>query len=754
MQAANPINRRTLSLLQIGLLVVVVALAVSVEALIVRAYLSNTRTADFFSEANFITTDLANLQREALLLQLETNLYFQDPDYGTNSLKLRRSLLSNQIRMQTGQAHDNLHVVNDLNAIRDSLNDYDALWAQIADGSGPDQASLEFQVYDVLSGLEKQIKAVYDREELHFSQATSTALDAQRTAALMLLSLAGLVLVLGIVLAISMARSLRALRLETIERTKAEESNRQLALTLERRVIERTTELSDALEQLEDVSRHKSEFLANMSHELRTPLNAIIGYSEMLQEEAEDAQEDRFVSDLQKIGSSGKHLLEMVNDVLDFAKIEAGKVELYLETFSVSQMLIDVAAVIQPLAEKNESRLDVQCEDNVGQMHADVTKVRQTLFNLLSNACKFTESGTIVLSASRSHEDGVDWISFSVADSGIGITPEQMSRLFQPFSQADSSTTRKYGGTGLGLVLSRNFCRMMGGDITVESEEGKGSTFTCTLPAEVQLAAVESVESTLAYEPGFALVIDDDVASQGLTKQLLIDAGFQVACSFSGAEGLQLAKELRPSVITLDVFMPGMDGWEVLAELKADPDLADIQVIMLTGAENEDLGLALGATDFLVKPLDSQRMASILERYRPKQGPYTALVVDDDIENRELMRRMLEKEGWAVLEAEDGSHALERLEEVLPDLILLDLIMPSMDGFEFLEELAQRDGWRSLPVVVITGRDIDAKDRKRLNGRIRKVIDKRSNGMQQVLQEIFGHLGADSRERETDDRSG
>lgn len=489
--AADLSHRRILSGWQIGLLGTVALLAVSVEVLVLRIYSDNSSTADYFSSTNFITTDLADLNREALLLQMESNRYFQHPDGGTQRLFLRRSLLSNQITMQTGQAHGRAEVVADLTGIRDILNEYDALWAQVGNDSTSAQADLETQINALLKHLERQIKAVYDREESNLVQATSDALDGQRTASLMLLALAGLVLVLGVVLAFSLTRTVRALRRQTIERARAEEANRQLAETLELRVIERTTELSDTLQQLEAASRHKSEFLANMSHELRTPLNAIIGYSEMLLEEAEAAQQAEFASDLQKIGTSGTHLLELVNEVLDFSKIESGKMELHLETFNVPQMLVGVADVVQPLAEKNESSLAVRCDDSVGSIHADLTKVRQTLINLVGNACKFTRRGSITLTATRSYQDGGDWISFSVADTGIGINAQQMSRLFQPFSQADSSTTRRYGGTGLGLVLSRQMCRMMGGDISVESQEGNGSTFICTLPAVVRPARSE-----------------------------------------------------------------------------------------------------------------------------------------------------------------------------------------------------------------------------------------------------------------------
>jgi signal transduction histidine kinase len=491
MTTINVPSRRTLSPVQIGLLVVVGLLALTVEALIMRAYFNSVNTAAFFREASYIVTNQANVQREALLLQVETDRVLHDPARSFNNLELRRSLLANQLRLQVAEARGDPHLTEALQEIGATLEEYDALLALLRADPASRRPDLNLQFEETLSRLERQVKAIYDSEEIGFFEATSEALQAQRTAELMLLALGAMVLFLGVALAVSISRTVRALRVEMAERIRAEEVNKQLAASLEHRVLERTAELTDALEQLEEVSRHKSEFMANMSHELRTPLNAIIGYSEMLQEQAEDLDQPDFIPDLQKVQTSGRHLLDLVNDVLDFSKIEAGKMELYLETFYVPKMVNDVASVIHPLAEKNANSLEVHCDINLGYMHVDMVKVRQTLFNLLSNACKFTERGTITLSVARSHADGVDWVNFKVSDTGIGITPEQMSKLFQPFSQADSSTTRKYGGTGLGLVVSRNFCRMMGGNITVECEEAKGSTFTCTLPAEITTPKAE-----------------------------------------------------------------------------------------------------------------------------------------------------------------------------------------------------------------------------------------------------------------------
>ena len=486
-------------------------------------------------------------------------------------------------------------------------------------------------------------------------------------------------------------------------------------------------ELEAKSRELEVASRHKSEFLANMSHELRTPLNAIIGYSEMLQEEAQDQNAEGFVPDLQRIHAAGKHLLELINAVLDLSKIEAGKMELYLESFDVGSLVRDVAAVLEPLAQKNANRLEVHCAPDVGAMRADLTKLRQALFNLLSNACKFTERGVVTVGVTRepaTAEEG-DSIVFAVQDTGIGMTPEQMARLFEEFGQADASTTRRYGGTGLGLALSRRLCRMMGGDITMVSEPGRGSTFTIRLPAEVR-EPVREVPAPTALAPlrdgaTHVLVIDDDAAVRDLMARFLGKEGFRVATAASGEAGLRLARELQPDVITLDVLMPGMDGWSVLAALKADAVLADIPVVMLTMLDDRNLGYALGAADYLTKPLDRERLVSVLGRYRQD---LPVLVVDDDPDFRDLARRTLEREGHTVIEADNGHAALARLRETTPGVILLDLMMPEMDGFDVVAAIRENEAWRTIPIVVITAKDLSPEDHERLNGYVARVLQK------------------------------
>jgi signal transduction histidine kinase/CheY-like chemotaxis protein len=547
----------------------------------------------------------------------------------------------------------------------------------------------------------------------------------------------------------SMAREIRS----------REESLAEWNRNLESTVTERTRDLVKAREAAEEASRTKSSFLANMSHELRTPMNAIIGYSEMLLEEAEDLEQEGFIPDLKKIHGAGKHLLGLINDMLDLSKIEAGKMTVYLEDFDISAMVGEVAATIQPLVAKNGNELVVNSPASLGKMRADITKVRQTLFNLLSNAAKFTNNGKVTLAVSIEDRAGAPQVFFRGADTGIGMTAEQMGKLFQAFVQADASTTRKFGGTGLGLAISRRFCQMMGGDITVTSEMGKGTVFTAVVPvravdetagaktasAKMSPAAPAPLAESISGDAPLILIVDDDPAVVDLLSRNLTRDGYRVRSVMDGREAVRLAKELQPRVITLDVMMPSMDGWSVLTALKADSATHDIPVVMVTIVDDRQIGFALGAADYITKPVDRDRLSAVLARYAKADAARLALVVDDLTDNRDLLRRALEGQGWSVVEAENGKEGLKRVDERIPGLILLDLMMPVMDGFEFLRELRARPGGRDVPVVVVTAKELSNDERAWLRNGVENIVQNNGTKAEELLTDLLSKIAAVSK---------
>jgi PAS domain S-box-containing protein len=512
--------------------------------------------------------------------------------------------------------------------------------------------------------------------------------------------------------------------------------------------------LLKAKEVAEEANRAKSAFLANMSHELRTPLNAIMGYSELLIEDMPDAGAEEFVDDVKKIYAAGKHLLGLINDVLDLSKIEAGKMTIYNETFEVMMILGEVTATLEPLMQSKHNRLEACYEGDLDTMYADLTKVRQILFNLLSNAAKFTEKGVIKLYAKRYMEDNLDWLRFRVEDQGIGMSSTQMEKLFQPFTQADASTTRKYGGTGLGLTITRRFVEMMGGHITVESEPGKGSAFTIYLPAyppdeaerllkQAQgIVSKEALEEQLAAShstsvKGTVLVIDDEAVVRDLLHSYITKLGYHVVIAECGDEGLRLAKEIKPQVITLDVMMPGMDGWMVLSALKNDLELAKIPVIMLSLVEDKSIGYSLGAAEYLTKPINRKHLAAVLEKYLGTDlNTRHVLLLEDDIDTRLMTGEILRRAGLHVSLAENGRDGLDHVITQQPDLILCDLMMPEMDGFEFVQRIRANPLWRHIPVVVLTAKDLSADERHFLNQQVQKVLQKGNYQRDDLLAEI------------------
>ena len=399
----------------------------------------------------------------------------------------------------------------------------------------------------------------------------------------------------------------------------------------------------------------------------------------------------------------------------------------FLEDVEVVPLLEEVRALIVPLAEKNGNVLELRLADDLGAIRTDRTKLKQSLLNVLSNGSKFTENGRLTLVSERFETDQ-PMIRFAISDTGIGMTEEQLGRLFQAFSQADSSTSKKYGGTGLGLAISRQFCQLLGGDITVASRPNEGSTFTITLPvrseATPQIKPADAPRIAAdANNAATILIVDDDPAARDLLAASLKSAGYRLVHATGGDEALDLARTIKPDAITLDVIMPKPDGWDVLSALKADADLCDIPVVMVSVAPDRSIGLSLGAVDVLTKPVDRARLIALIHRLVRREGP--VLVVEDDADTRDMMRNTVEKLALTVVEAANGRLALSWLtEHELPAMVVLDLMMPEMDGFEFLDAIAARPEWRDMPVIVVTAKQLTAAERERLSRQARKVMEK------------------------------
>ncbi|MBB4266230.1 hybrid sensor histidine kinase/response regulator [Roseospira visakhapatnamensis] len=563
--------------------------------------------------------------------------------------------------------------------------------------------------------------------------------------------------------------------------------------TLAKRVEERTAELlrknkalAVASEQAQAANIAKTQFVQVITHELRTPLNAIKGYNDMLLDTFEDEDDDDEEIDREEVlhclnqtRLAVRHNIDLVNQVLDFSSIEAGKLTVQPRTHDLREILAEIESTIFEYAKKNDNRVRLDIADGVGEIETDKTRLKQCLINVMGNACKFTEKGEITLSVDVRERSGVPWVRFVVRDTGVGIPPDKLQTIFEPFSQVDSSMSRKFPGTGLGLALVKKVVTMFGGRVWAESAEGQGSAFFIEVPrtlgagtvAEGAAAAAlappaQDPASPCTARPGapdaaadpardrtrpLVLLIDDDPAFHDRLRPALVDQGYRTAHAYNGEEGLAQARELAPLAILLDIIMPGKDGWQVLEEVKTDPALSRIPVVVATMAGNADLAITLGAADVFPKPLDADLLMACLDRWRFDGRSAHALVIDDDAFTRDLLRRGLEKHGWTVTEAADGRQGLAALESTgAPAVILLDLMMPEVDGFQVVRRLRERPDWAAIPVIVMTAKDLSREEQAFLNANVGSVLEKGTFEARALLAQIEGLVGVTA----TDDDAG
>ncbi len=522
---------------------------------------------------------------------------------------------------------------------------------------------------------------------------------------------------------------------------------------LEDKVKLRTVELERSNKALEKANRLKSEFLANMSHELRTPLNSIIGFSEIMIDQIYGDLNKKQSKFMENIHKSGIYLLELINGILDLSKVEAGKVKLNLSVFQIAQALKEVLNIIKPLAAKKNIIISYSIEKGINEVSADRLKYKQIMYNLLGNAIKFTPSGgSVTVSVTR---EG-NLLSTSVIDTGIGIKDDDVNKIFESFRQADGSTTRDFGGTGLGLTLTKQFVEIHGGEISVRSRVGEGSIFTFTIPLiekeqpepaikqkaqELSSSFDRAQAGETALNKDLVLVVEDDVDSNKLLSGYLHEAGFKTVQAYNGCDGLKMAKELKPFAITLDVMLPGMDGWEILKKLKSSADTKEIMVIIVSMTSNKELGYALGAIDSLTKPLSKKNLLETLAKHnyttKLKSGKVTILVVDDEPDCVDLLQASLEPEGFSVIKAYSGKDAIDLAEKYIPDLMILDLMMPEVSGFDVVHEIKLNPETRDIPIIIYTAKDITEKDKEILNGDIDKIVRKGEFIKEQFLEDLM-----------------
>ncbi|MGN6183839.1 MAG: response regulator [Thermoanaerobaculia bacterium] len=494
-----------------------------------------------------------------------------------------------------------------------------------------------------------------------------------------------------------------------------------------------TQELADANRRIQEADRLKSQFLANMSHELRTPMNSIIGFSEILTERLEGSVDPKHLGFLRHIHSSGQHLLGIINDILDLSKIEAGKMEVYAEFFSIAPVIDSVCNMMRGMTKSNPNFV-LEVAEELPQIETDLAKFKQILFNLLSNAVKFSPHRSPIIIRATLDSNA---ITVSVHDQGIGIDPVHHAMIFEEFRQVDGTARREFGGTGLGLALVKKFVELQGGTVALTSELGSGSTFSFTLPVRSRAAVVTRVPEQPQPPADRVLVVEDDPNAYNLLASAISSAGFLPIRAHHGDEALRLAKEARPVAVTLDLVLPGVDGWEVLKRLKTDDETRALPVVIISMVENRDLGIALGADDYFVKPVDRERLLARLRHLaRGEAEPKYLLIIDDDPAVHALLDEDLAGLGFEIARAYNGADGLQRAEERVPDVVILDLMMPGMSGFEVASALQTNVKTANVPIVVLTSKEITNEDRDQLHTKVATLVPKGNSAREQLVREI------------------
>ncbi|ADZ92461.1 hybrid sensor histidine kinase/response regulator [Marinomonas mediterranea] len=571
---------------------------------------------------------------------------------------------------------------------------------------------------DVISHVLVSRSADETNDEIYWAQAIITIIS---------LVVAGILFVFFYWLLGRIERRIHAGEKRIIEERDRSEGLRLQSETLRVEAEEHRESAERARDDAEKASAVKSEFLAKMSHELRTPLNAIIGLSEMMHEDAVEFGDEDYIEPLERVVRSSKHLLNLINEILDISKIEAGKMELSEAELDFDAVLEEVFQTVEPIAKGKPLSFEYESA-SVGVIVGDALRIKQIFFNLLSNAVKFTESGKVKLKVVEQS----DQLQVDVIDTGLGMSIEQTETLFQDFVQVDSSVNRKFEGTGLGLAISRRFARMMNGDITVQSEVGKGSVFSVRLPVK----RVSQTQSNVEHLKGNinVLVIDDDLETVSYISKIL-EPRCHVETAKNGAEALEKARDLKPKLITLDIEMPVLNGWDTLAALKADPELSDVPVVIISVTDEKEKAATLGVDNYLVKPITQESLERVFGSLDCLDST-KVLIVDDSEDIRISAKRLLEKSGAMVAQAGNGLEAQAEMVRKAPDLILLDLMMPEMDGFAFLEWLKDRPEYNDIKVFIMTAMTLTEQQKRMLEKRANAVVTKGSEGMTALFKEI------------------